>query len=329
MPLVTTTPGNYDDLISTTFQNYAPRIQDNFYNALALWHMLNKAGGVKFYDGGESAVIPVLFADNTTATALVSGYSDISVTPQNNVTVAQYLYRQYAVSVTISRRELLANNGPAQAISLLRAKSESAELALRNLLNTHAFSDSSAIPGAVLGLQEAFPNTLASGTVGGIAKATYSFWLAQGGSTSGDCSNAFGTNGRQRMATVYNQCSGGSSDHPTMIATNRSTYENYERTIEPIERLTPGAGTTGDPRFEMLKFRGALIFFDIAAPANVMYFLNPKYYFLQVHRGDHFYAHDFVKFPNQLGIVAQISWTGQIMISNMRRLGTVINCDTY
>lgn len=325
MPLVTTTPGNFDDLLSSTLQRYAPRVEDNFYNALPLWHMLNKAGAVKQYDGGESFVIPILFADNNTAKVMTSGYDDISVTPQNNMTVAQYIPRQYAVSITISRREELANRSEARAIDLLQQKVESAELALRNLLNTHAFADSTGTQ-QILGLQEALDNAaVTTGTVGGISKTTYSFWQHQ----RQNCSDAFGTNGRQRMATLYNDCSGGSSDHPTMICGSQTFYENYERTIEPIERLTPGAGTTGDPRFEMLKFRGALLFFDDAATADEAYFLNPRYYYLKVHTADHFYVTPFVKFPNQLARVAQISWTGQICISNMRRLGVLDNCDTF
>ena len=90
MPLVTTTPDNYDALLSTTLQIYQPKIEDNFFQALPLWHMMNRRGAVKYQEGGESMVIPVLFADNTTATRLVTGYDQISLTPQEATTVALY-----------------------------------------------------------------------------------------------------------------------------------------------------------------------------------------------------------------------------------------------
>jgi hypothetical protein len=331
MPLVTVTPGNFDDLISTTLQLYAPRVEDNFYNALAHWHLLNKSGAVKMYSGGESFVIPVLFADNNTAKRMLTGYDEISVEPQSNVTAAQYLPRQYCVSVTISRKEELANSDEARAIDLLQTKVESAELAERNLLNGDAVA-ATATAGAVTALGEAFEaNVQASqaNTIGGISKATYDWWRHQYATAS----SAFGTNGRVQMATLYNLCSGGSSDHPTMICCDRASYENFERTIEPSERLTPGAGQTGDPRFELLKFRGALLYFDPALVTTTgngkMYFLNPRYYFLKVHTKDHFYVTPWTKFPSQTAGVAQISWTGQIIISNMRRMGVLDDTETF
>lgn len=321
MPLVTTTPDNYDDILSSTLQRYAPYVEDNFYNALPFWHFLNEAGAVQMYDGGESVFLPILFGDNTTAQALVNAYDQVSVTPQNNMTGAQYIPRFYTVSITISLQEELDNSGESKAIDLLQQKTESAEFALRNLMNTHAWADTSAIPGSILGLQESL-SVNNTETVGGISKTTFSFWQNQVDTTVTN----FGSTGRSIMTSLYNRASGGSSDHPTMIATNRSCYENYEATLEPLEMLYPlnsRPDAVGDPKFQTLKFRGAKLFFDEAAPDDRMYFLNPRYYFLKVHRMAHFRVTPFTKFPNQLARVAQIYWRGMVCINNMRRLAVM------
>jgi len=339
MPLVTTTPGNYDDIITTTLQLYVKRIEDNFYDALPHWHMLNRTGAVKMYDGGESFIVPVLFADNTTAKRFAANYDDISVTPQNVLTAAQYLPRLYGASVTISLAEELDNDGMARALDLLQSKVESAELSLRNLLNGDGLGNTNGIAGAITGLADGLEDNgtgaVTTGTVGGINKATFTWWRAIGGSDGTPALNvasAFGTNGRSMMSSGYNAASAGSSDHPQMIVTTRATYENYERSMESHLQMFPlnsRDSAKGDPKFQMLAFRGALVYFDNDCPANRMYMLNPRYYYLKVHRKGHFRATPFVKFPNQLARVAQIYWRGSICFSNMKRHAVLINTDTF
>lgn len=330
MPLVSGGPDNYDALLSTTLAIYEPRLEDNFYNALPFWHMLNRRGAVKMYDGGESFNVGVLYADNTTATRLVTGYDQVSVTPQDAVTSAVYVPRHYACSITISLAEELANSGRARAIDLLQEKTEHAEIAIRNLLDGDVLSDSSARPGSVEGLQFLIQNAAAASQTnapGGISKATFAFWRNQRGAVT-----AFSVDGRSTMTNIYNSCSGGSSDHPEFVICDQASYENYQRILEPIERVTPlgeRAGAVGDPQFEALKFRGALVFFDSAAPTGLMYFLNSRYIYLRVHERNHFRVSPFVKFPNQLARTAQITWTGNTIVSNMRRLGVVSGANTF
>lgn len=332
MPFSSTTLGVYDDQLSTTFQKYVPIIEDNVYNATPHLYMLKALGAIKQYDGGESFVVPIQITRNTTFQRLAGAYAMLSVDPQSNYSAAQYVPRMYAVSVSTSYREELDNSGSGRIIDLLEARIESAELEIRDNFNTDLLTDTSAVANSFTGLGEILSTTAfgsQTGTFGGINRAALpAVWQNQ----TQDAANAFGTNGRRFMSTVYNSCSAGSADHPKAIATTQSGYENFERTLESIERLHPLGlkdNAVGDPKFEMLKFRGALIYFDAACQANRMFMWNPSYYYIKVHKDAHFNATPFVRFPQQLARTAIIYLYGQTCVSNLRRLGVVANVDTF
>lgn len=332
MPFSATTLGVYDDILSTTFQSYVPMIEDNVYNAVPHLFMLKALGAVKMYSGGESFVVPIQISRNTTFRRLSGPYDLVSVDPQSNYSAAQYVPRMYACSVTIALSEELDNAGDAKIIDLLTAKIESAEMEMYDNVNTDLITDTSAVANALLGLGEINQDTAfgsQTGILGGVNRAALpAVWQNQ----RQDALNSFSTNGRRMMSSVYNSASGGSADHPKGIVTTQAGYENFERTLESIERLHPLGlkdNAVGDPKFEMLKFRGSLIYFDSACQANRMFFWNPKYYYLKVHRDANFNATPFVKFAPQLARTSQIYMRGQVCVSNLRRGGVVSNVDTF
>ena len=136
MPLVTwdgTNPAQLTSLLTTTFQKSRPEIVDNIFHNNPFWTWLRVKGLVETQEGGESIQIPLIYARNEAGGAY-SGYDLLSVDPQEGITAASYLWKQYHMPIVISGRELAQNRGEAAIARLLDAKKQQATASLTALL---------------------------------------------------------------------------------------------------------------------------------------------------------------------------------------------------
>jgi len=132
---------NLGVLLSTTLKNYRSTLVDNIFKSNAVFMMLKEKGAVKELDGGERIVQPLMYGKDTTAGSY-SGYDPLDTTPQVGIDAAEYNWKQYAVSITISGEEERKNAGSkTRIIDLLEAKTNQAELSLREKLGEGLFSD--------------------------------------------------------------------------------------------------------------------------------------------------------------------------------------------
>ena len=84
------------------------------------------------------------------------------------------------VAVTISGLEQLQNSGKEAIIDLLDARIGNAERTLKNNISIDCYSDGTADSGKQIGgLQSLVADLPTSGTVGGIDRATWTFWRNQ------------------------------------------------------------------------------------------------------------------------------------------------------
>jgi hypothetical protein len=83
------------------------------------------------------------------------------------------------------------------------------------------------------------------------------------------------------MTSVFNQCSlGGVDKTPTSAITDRATLEGYESLLVAVERINKNAKATGgDVAFlnKGIEFKGIPVYYDEAAAAGEVRFLNPKF----------------------------------------------------
>lgn len=331
MPLVTTTPDNFDALLTTTLQSRQQVLVDNIHNSTPFLAFIDMRGRKTYQDGGESILIPLLYAKHDGYQDF-QGYQTLDVDPVEGITAAQYVWKEAAIPVTISRRERRQNSGRHAIIKLLDAKTQQAELAAADGLNERLLGTNSANSLKPVGLQD-FLQALAvgsqTGTVGGIDKASYSWWNNQ----YENASSAFSTNGRNKMRTVYNKASQG-SDHPDIIVTTRAAYENYERIVEPIERIQRAPSTADGERigslgFDYLMYKGAFMFWDDNCLANRMYMINTRYVHLVIDTQSDWAMQPFITPNNQAATTALILWMGAFTFSNLARQGVVGNVDTW
>jgi len=301
---------NFDALLSTTLANYRDQLTDNVFTARPLTYFLQDKGRIRMLNGGTKIVEPLIYGTNSTV-ASYSGYDSLSLTPQTGITAAEYDWKQYAASITISGIEEAKNNGEQEIINLLEAKIMQAEESMREGFNQMFFADGTGNSGKDWnGLGNIVE---ASGTVGGINRATggNEYWQSYEENTAGALTLA-------QMATAYNTVSVG-NDHPDMILTSQTLFEKYEALLVPQLRYTDTK--TADAGFQNLLYKAAPVVYDVHCTAGVVYFLNSKYLTLVGHSGKWFAQTQFVSPEDVDARYALILCYGNLTCRNAKKQG--------
>ena len=100
----------FTELVSTTFRKHRKEIKDNVSANNAL---LNRE------DGGLTIACPLDYAENST----YQRYSDfdvLNVAQSNVISAAEFQWRQVAINVVASGRELRINSGEPRIINLAK-----------------------------------------------------------------------------------------------------------------------------------------------------------------------------------------------------------------
>jgi hypothetical protein len=304
---------DYDSIIATTLKNYLPKLEDNIFTARPLVFFLKQAGQVRQIAGGNKITLPLIYGLNGTAGSY-SGYDTISTTPQDGISAAEYSWKQFAVSVSISGIEEAMNNGEQEVIDLLEAKVMQAEESALESMDVMFFGDGTGNGGKNWnGLDNlAFRNDL---VVGNIDPATNAFWQARQDTTAVALTLAL-------METNYNTVSVG-NDRPNVILTTQALYEKYNSLLQPQLRYTDTR--TADAGFENLVFHGAPVTYDVNTQSGRMYMLNTKYLRLNGHRDVWFKPTPFVRPENQDARYMQVLIYGEFCVSNRKRQATLTN----
>ena len=305
-------PGNanFDALLSTTLANYRSQLTDNVFTARPLTYTLMEKGRIRMLNGGTKIVEPLIYGQNDTVKSY-SDYDSINLTPQTGISAAEYDWKQYAASISISGIEEAKNNGEAEIINLLEAKIMQAEESLREGFNQMFFADGTGNSGKNWnGLANLVDS---SGTVGGIDRAGTgnSFWQSYEEPTVAALTLA-------QMATAYNTVSVG-NDHPDTILTTQTLFEKYEALLQPNLRYSDTK--TADAGFQNLLFKAAPIMYDVHCTAGVMFFLNTKYITLVGHSSKWFQQTEFIRPEDLDARYALIMCYGNLTVRNCKKQG--------
>jgi hypothetical protein len=316
---------NFNTLATTTLVKYASdNLADNVFASSALYYLLAgteklRGEGSKTYkelDGGLKIVEPLLYASNSTAGSY-SGYDVLDTDPQDGMTNAEFEWKQYSVSVSISGKEKKMNNGDSAVLNLLEGKIMQAEMSLIEAMNGDLFTDgtgndSKDITGLVLAIDSA-------GTYGNIVRSANSWWGAQETAVTGPLTIDV-------MRTMYNDCSKGyKKAHPDLLITDQTEYEAYEAKLQPDMRFSDNE--LADAGFMNLAFKGAKLVFDESCNDGVMYYENTDVTGIRVHKDAKFSVTEEKQPVDQDAFVKQILWMGNLVTKNCSRLGKLTGLD--
>ncbi|MES3012624.1 MAG: phage major capsid protein [Pseudomonadota bacterium] len=301
-------PLSYDQLSAITKKYYVPKLVDAIFDSDPLLKRYKDKGRYKKVGGGTSAMMPLNYA-LTTAAGWYSGTETLSTTDNDQISAAEYQWKQAYANITIARDDELKNSGDAQVIDLVKSKTQIAEKTLADYIQGglyHSGSNSKSIVGTGLFLST-------SNTVGGIAQGTYSWWQAQIDSSTT-------TLGLAAMQTIWNSCTINNSS-PTVLMSTRSVFNKYFALLAPQQRFVDSETAKGG--FQNLMFNGAPVIVGSKVPTANLQFLNEENLALLVMKEEDFRFEPFQKPVNQNAKTAKIYWMGAHGTDNCRMLGAL------
>lgn len=308
---------NYDALTATTRKHYIPTLVDNVFNATPTLQYLSRKA--KTAPGGEKLVQPLIYASNT-ARGSFRGYDVLQVAPTDEITAAEYDWKELYVTLTISQREQAQNRGTAAVLNLLESKMEIARQSLTEMFSQQLFGDGSGNNGKDIdGIVAAIDDGSEVDDYGGIKRSENPWWMAQVDDNGGvDRELSLGVINRMITRTTRG------SDRPDLIVTTDVLWDSLWELLQQQQRYE--AVRVADTGFDEIRFRGRSVIYDDDCPEGHMYFINSKYLQLRPHvEYKNFKDSGWKKPVNQAAAVMQIFWMGNLTSSNCRRQGVIKN----
>lgn len=317
---------NLSEIITTTLRNRTGELADNVLENNALLSRLKKKGKVKSVDGGRTIVQELEYAENGTFMRY-SGYETLNIAPSDVFTAAEFDFKQAAVAVSISGLEELQNSGENALIDLLASRIKNAQKTMMNNIASDCYSDGTADGGKQIGgLQLLVSKTPTSGTVGGINRATYSFWQNKEDAPSGAPTSS---TIQGRMNDMALQLVRG-TDSADLIVADSLYYGFYLASLQAIQRIT--SEDMAAAGFSSLAYFGAGKKADVVldggvggnCPASTMYFLNTDYIHFRPHTKRNFAPIGGERMAtNQDAMVKLIGFAGNMTLSNASLQGVL------
>jgi len=312
----------FTELVTTTYRKHKGEFADNVTNNNALLKRLNQKGRKRVEDGGLTLVEELDYAENGTWQRY-SGYDVLDISASDVLSAAEFNWRQAAVHVTASGRELRINSGDSQIQNLAKSRLTNAMRTFKNNLSSDVYSDGTA-SNQINGLQAIIPDT-AGGTLGGINGTTYTFWQGVVQSAAAPISGAAITVSATTfeqpfMQQLWLELVRG-SDNPDLIVMDNSYYTFFEGSQISLKRYTTDTDRSTDSAsagFVSLKYKTADVFFDGGSgiPAAHGYFMNTDYLNLVCHRDAEMTEVEEQRAINQDAVVIPIIWMGNLTCSN-------------
>lgn len=313
----------FTELVSTTFRNHSKEVKDNVSKNNAFITRLYKKGNYRREDGGLTITAPLDYQANNT----YQRYSDwdiLNISQSDVLTAAEYQWRQIAMNVVASGRDLRINSGENRIINLVKARVKNAIRTFKNNFSVDVYSDGT-LSNQINGVQALISDT-GIGTVGGIDSSAWPFWqntvqsaaapLQGGGAVTVSATTIEG----QIMLPLYLELVRG-DDQPDLIVSSNDWYSFFETSQVSLKRYVDK--DLAEAGFDNLRYKNATCVFDgnSGIPTSHMYFINSEYFELVTHQDADMAVLEEMRPINQDGEVIPIIWMGNLICSNRKLQG--------
>lgn len=304
----------FTELVTTTFRKHRKEIVDNLSNRNALLKYLMKRGNYRTEDGGLSIAIPLDYAANST----YQRYSDwdvLNIGQSEVISAAEYQWRQIAIHVAASGRELRINSGETRIINLVKARMKNAIRTFNNNFSFDLYSNGT-LTNQINGIQALIADT-PTNTVGGIDANTWTFWQNKVFDASDNSVTPSATTIENSMLLpAWMMVDRGPDDQPDLIVMSNDWYQFFEQSQTSIKRYINQQSVAGG--LVSLKYKTADVFFDgnSGIPTSRAYLINTEYLYLVVHEQANLEVLDAQKPVNQDGEIVPIIFMGNLCCSN-------------
>lgn len=316
---------NFDDIVTTTLRNRSGKLADNATRTMALLDRLRRKGKVKMADGGRTIVQELEVALNPNG-GWYAGLDMLNANLFEPFSAAEFDWKQAYVPAVWSGLDKLKNQGELATINLVASRIANSEKSLRDLVAQAAYSDGTGFGGKQMsGMQLYVVAVPTTGTVGGIDRASNTFWRNQVGSVIAmSTPSNLTTANPPPFLTMLNglaiACTRG-TDSPDLYVADAIAYTRYLESVQPIQRVTnmemAGYGFTN------LKYSGMGGMADFVldngyCPTKTVYALNTDYIYLRPHPERNFESFGGDRVPvQQDATVRYVGFTGNLTVSNL------------
>jgi hypothetical protein len=315
-------------MVTSTDRTWGQGVTDNVSKHNALLRRMKEKGKIKTVGGGYEIAERIEYAENSTYQRY-AGYDALNTNASDVLTTAKYAYRQVALHVTASGRELRMNMSKEAMINLVKQRKENAIRTATNQFSIDLYS-SGALSEQINGLQNLI-QTNGQGTVGSIDSGTWAFWRnkfreATGTNNAASPSVANAVTFKADMNALWLSLNRG-SDKPDLIVMSHDFYSLYEVGEQDKQRYSdPALANAG---FETVKYKSADVIFDdnanFGTTGETAYFLNTNYLYLVQHKEAQ-WTPDQEKTPtNQDAVVVPVYWMGNMVCTNRALQGRLFD----
>lgn len=313
----------FTEMVTSTDRNWSTDVADNVSAHNALLRRMKAKGNIKTDDGGYEIAIPIEYAENGTYQRY-TGYEQLDTSASDVLTAAKFDWKQVALHVVASGREVRMNMGNKQKmLDLVETRKKNALRTAANNLSIDIFSDGS-LTNQVGGLAHLI-QTNGAGTVGGINSSTFTFWGNQYNEMTGSDAYTSSTlkNEMNELWLTLNR----NNDKPDLIVMSHDLYTVFEAGL--TDRARYADAKSASEGFSQLKYKEADVIFDdnsnFTTTAEKAYFLNTDYLYLVQHKEAQ-WTMDTEKRPtNQDSIVVPLYWMGNMAVSNRSLQGVLLD----
>jgi hypothetical protein len=295
---------------------------DNFYTGTPTLSMLRRKSRKK--TGSKYIIEPLLEGGEPIGGSFLRAEA-LPTTPTDPVTEATYTWAHYAEPVSLFWQDEFHAGGAGALFNYLEVRINDARMRLERKLATDLWGTAG---GEGAGDLTALPTVIsATTTLGTLAPATYTWWVAQNNDTV-----TFATGGLDSMRNMANDVTAGGLKQHDWIVTSQAIWEKYvdlaENKHNIYEKATGASGRVADLGFPVASYMGRGLTWDIYAATNhndAMWFVNNDAMYLLEADGGPFRLTEFQSMTvnGQQGRIAYLRWSGQLICRNRRCLGSI------
>lgn len=312
----------FTELVSTTLRKHRKEISDNLSNRNALLKYISKRGNKVTEDGGLTIATPLDYNSNGTYQRY-SDWDTLNISQSDVISSAEYQWRQIAINIVASGRELRINSGDSKIISLAKSRMKNAIRTFNNNFSSDLYSAGS-LSNQINGLQALVADTNTN-TVGGIDASAWTFWQNKVFDLSVNSVTLSATTIEgDAMLPLWMQLDRGPEDCPDLIIQDNNHYKFFENSQVSLKRYASSDNVNAG--IASLKYKNADVIYDgnSGIPANHTYMLNTEYLKLIVHRDADLTEVAEQRPVNQDGSVIPLLWMGNLTCSNRAQQGVII-----
>ena len=316
------------NVMTTTLNAWSDKVYDNVTNNNALLYFFKKfgklglvgegnvkMGSIETRGGGKQIEEDISIGTNTNV-GFVAYNETVGTDAVDVLQMAVYDWKFCYGNAVLYGAEIDMNSeSKFRKHKLIESVIRNAEATMVNAIGAGLFNTSDA--DSIDGLPALITDD-GTGTVGGIATATYANWKNQYVNVA---ANPTAAQLQLAMAELYRKCTRGKSA-PDLIVTTPKLYGLFESGLTAQQRFT--SPKLADAGFEALKFHGADVIFDENCLANRMYFLNTEAIAFNFHKDQMFKVGEREKLFGQEKYAWPITAMCNFSVRSRRDLGVVV-----